>query len=158
MAQDRWTIHKFGGSSLADADCFRNVADILSKLPEGRIGIVVSAMGGMTDKLLRLTAIAERDDRAFADELHEIGDRYTQTARRLLNGEALVRILDQWGRDAGDIRDILRSIALVKSAAQRSRDIVAGYGEIWSARLMAAFLAQTFGADRAGHWIDARRV
>ncbi|HSD67992.1 MAG TPA: bifunctional aspartate kinase/homoserine dehydrogenase I [Woeseiaceae bacterium] len=158
MAQDRWTIHKFGGSSLADADCFRNVADILSKMPEGRTGIVVSAMGGMTDKLLRLTAIAERDDRAFADELHEIGDRYTQAARRLLNGEALVRILDQWGRDAGDIRDILRSIALVKSAAQRSRDIVAGYGEIWSARLMAAFLAQTFGADRAGHWIDARRV
>ncbi len=158
MTHDRWKIHKFGGSSLADADCFRSVAEILAKLPEGRIGIVVSAMGGMTDKLLRLTAIAERDDRAFAEELREIGDRYTQTARKLLNGDALVRILDQWGQDAADIKDILRSIALVKSAPQRSRDIVAGYGEIWSARLMAAFLSQSFGGNRAGDWIDARRV
>ncbi len=158
MTHDRWKIHKFGGSSLADADCFRNVAEILAKMPEGRIGIVVSAMGGMTDKLLRLTTIAERDDRAFVEELREIGDRYTQTARKLLNGDALVRVLDQWGQDAGDIKDILRAIALVKSAPQRSRDIVAGYGEIWSARLMAAFLAQMLGSDRAGSWIDARRV
>ncbi len=36
MAQKRWKIHKFGGSSLADADCFRRVAAILTDQPEAR--------------------------------------------------------------------------------------------------------------------------
>jgi aspartokinase/homoserine dehydrogenase 1 len=158
VTQVRWKIHKFGGSSLANADCFENVADIVGKLPDSRIGIVVSAMGGMTDKLLRLTAIAERDDRSFIDELQEIGDRYTQAARHLLKGDVLVRVLDQWSHDAADITDILRAIALVKSAPQRNRDVVAGYGEIWSARLLAAFMGQKFGDEVAGCWVDARKV
>jgi aspartokinase/homoserine dehydrogenase 1 len=48
-------------------------------------------------------------------------------------------------------------LARVKSASQRSRDVVAGYGEIWSARLLAAHLGQR-DAGRAGTWIDARDI
>ena len=158
MAQNRWKIHKFGGSSLADADCFRRVAAILTDQPEASIGAVVSAMGGMTDALLRLAALAEQADDSFSDELHQIGERYSTTARELVKGEALVELLDLWGQDASDIEDILRSIALVKSAPQRSRDVVAGYGEIWSARMLASLLAQQAGSDRGGTWIDARQV
>jgi len=44
-----WKIHKFGGSSLADADCFRRVARLLLAYSDNRMGIVVSAMGGITD-------------------------------------------------------------------------------------------------------------
>jgi aspartokinase/homoserine dehydrogenase 1 len=115
-------------------------------------------MGGMTDSLLRLTVKAERDDSAFGAELRDIGARYTAAARQLVKGNSLVSLLDQWSEDASDIDDLLRSIALVKSAPQRSRDIVAGFGEIWSARLLAATLAQKLGAERAGTWIDARKV
>jgi aspartokinase/homoserine dehydrogenase 1 len=52
---------------------------------------------------------------------------------------------------------VLKAIALVKSAPQRSRDLVAGYGEIWSARLLAAFLGQE-APGRGGTWVDARQV
>jgi aspartokinase/homoserine dehydrogenase 1 len=158
VAQDRWKIHKFGGSSLADADCFRRVAAILSDQPDACVGAVVSAMGGMTDKLLRLAALAEQDDDSYTSELHQIGERYSATARDLVKGDSLVKLLDLWGQDAADIEDILRSIALVKSAPQRSRDIVAGYGEIWSARLLASLLEQQLGSERGGTWIDARQV
>jgi len=158
VAQNRWKIHKFGGSSLADADCFRRVAAILSDQPESSIGAVVSAMGGMTDKLLRLAALAEQDDDSFSSDLHLIGDRYAGAARELVKGDDLVELLDLWGQDASDIEDILRSIALVKSAPQRSRDVVAGYGEIWSARLLAKVLEQMAGNERGGTWIDARKV
>ncbi len=158
MAQNRWKIHKFGGSSLADADCFRRVAAILTDLPEASVGAVVSAMGGMTDKLLRLAVLAEQDDSSFTSELHLIGERYAGTARELVKGDVLVSLLDQWGQDAADIEDILRSIALVKSASQRSRDVVSGYGEIWSARLLASLLEKQAGSDRGGTWIDARKI
>ena len=60
MNSTSWKIHKFGGSSLADADCFRRVAGLMLERPDKQLGVVVSAMGGMTDALLNLTALAEQ--------------------------------------------------------------------------------------------------
>ena len=153
----RWKIHKFGGSSLGDAECFRRVAGILLEYPDARIGVVVSAMGGMTDALLNLAALAERADDACNTELHAIGERYAATAKDLVSGAALIEVLDAWSTDADDIREALSKIAALKSAPQRSRDIIAGYGEIWSARLLAAHLGQESG-ERGGTWIDARKI
>lgn len=158
MSDKHWKIHKFGGSSLADSKCFERVGDIIAGLPDAKIGVVVSAMDGMTDKLIHLSLMAERDDSAYIAECHQIGRRYSNTAKDLVSGERLVRLLDQWGQDAREIEDVLKAVALVKSAPQRTRDIVAGYGEIWSARLLAAHLEQKLGAERAGTWIDARQV
>lgn len=157
MSAENWKIHKFGGTSLADADCFRRVADILLKLDDTRQGVVVSAMGGMTDALLNLTQQAEQDDGGYETGLEAIGDRYATAARELLDVDALVPILDAWSKDAQDIKDVLNAAALVRSAPQRSRDVVAGYGEIWSARLLAAFLGQQ-DPKRGGTWLDAREI
>ena len=122
-----------------------------------RLGIVVSAMGGMTDALINLAILAERDDASYDKQLDAIGERYATTARELLSGDGLVETLDAWSKDAEDIRDVLKAVALVKSAPQRSRDVVAGYGEIWSTRLLAAFLGQE-APGRGGTWVDARQV
>ncbi|MDX1516759.1 MAG: bifunctional aspartate kinase/homoserine dehydrogenase I [Woeseiaceae bacterium] len=157
MSLPPWKIHKFGGSSLADADCFRRVAGLMVEAPEPRIGVVVSAMGGMTDALLDLITLAERDDANFERQLASIGERYADTAQALVDGKRRERVLDAWSRDATDIRDVLKAIALVRSAPQRSRDVVAGYGELWSARLLAALL-ETMAPSRGGAWLDARDV
>jgi len=157
LVENRWKIQKFGGSSLADADCFRRVAGILLALPDARVGVVVSAMGGMTDALLNLAVLAEQDDDRFLGELDAIGARYAAAARELVDGARYVDVLDAWGADAEDIKDVLRAIALVRSAPQRSRDVVAGFGEIWSARLLAAYLEQE-DPLRGGTWIDAREI
>ena len=157
MGKTPWKIHKFGGTSLADADCFRRVAGILLDYRDARIGVVVSAMGGMTDALLNLVALAEKDDDGFHAGLDAIGQRYTTTAEALLEGERLAEVLAPWRQDAADIRDVLKAIALVKAAPQRSRDVVSGYGEIWSARLLAALLAE-LSPERGGTWLDARKL
>jgi len=156
VAENRWKIHKFGGSSLADAACFERVAGIVLSYDDSRMGVVVSAMGGMTDALIDLVLTAEQAVDSQS-KLHVIGERYAATARELLDGDGLVRILDQWGADAEDIKDVLKSVALLKSAPQRERDVVSGYGEIWSARLLAAYL-QELSPQRGGTWIDAREV
>lgn len=158
MSGNKWKIHKFGGSSLADTECFQRVAKIIAAMPQANIGVVVSAMGGMTNDLLQLAALAEQDDNGVADLLNAIGARYSATSKGLVGGDALIDLLDQWGKDASDIDDMLKAIAMVKSAPQRSRDIVAGYGEIWSARLLAAYLRELLGPERAGSWVDARKV
>jgi len=58
-----WTVHKFGGTSVADAACVRRVAGIIAKQPEN-LGVVVSAMKGVTDDLLGLVDRAARRDGA----------------------------------------------------------------------------------------------
>lgn len=154
--EKRWEIHKFGGSSLADADCFRRVAALMLEERAECVGVVVSAMGGMTDVLLGLIGLAEENRSAeFEAVLDELAARYRAAAGDLLDGERLDRVLTGWQSDADDIRNVLRAVALVGSAAQRSRDVVSGYGEIWSARLLAAVLEQEDGA-RGGTWLDAR--
>lgn len=122
------------------------------------LGVIVSAMAGMTDNLLHLAVLAERDDKGFITELHAIGQRYADTAKSLVKEAALVAVLDAWSVDSAVLQKMLVAIASVKSAPQRARDAIAGYGEIWSARLLAAYLAQRMGTDVAGCWIDARDV
>ena len=55
-------------------------------------------MGGMTDALLRLTLLAEQDDGGCNDELQAIGERYTETAKQLIDGEQLVSRAVEDGR------------------------------------------------------------
>ena len=49
-----WTVHKFGGTSVADASCIRRVAGIIGGQRRGNQAVVVSAMKGVTDDLLGL--------------------------------------------------------------------------------------------------------
>ena len=51
MADSHWTVHKFGGSSVADAECFRRVAQIV-EAGGARQAVVLSACRGVTDALL----------------------------------------------------------------------------------------------------------
>jgi aspartokinase/homoserine dehydrogenase 1 len=158
VPKSQWKIHKFGGSSLADAECFERVAEIVGDLPPTRLGIVVSAMGGMTNSLLALVALAELNDSGSLKALHAIGVRYADTAKQLVSGELLVKLLDDWDLGAKDIEAVLANISKIKTASQQNRDAVSGFGEIWSARLLAAYLGAKLGSERAGSWVDARKV
>ncbi|HEX2139737.1 MAG TPA: bifunctional aspartate kinase/homoserine dehydrogenase I [Woeseiaceae bacterium] len=161
MTASRWTIHKFGGSSLADAACIERVGDIIADLApgsqHGRLGIVVSAMRGTTDNLLRLADLAESGGGGCATELEDLGTRYAAAAKLLLDRDSL-SLLEDWRSDAAIVEDHLQSIAAARSAPPQTRDVLAGFGEIWSARLLAAYLERRLGRERAGRWIDAREV
>src|SRR5437879_11139194 len=81
---DPWVVHKFGGSSVADADCFRRVAAILDAVPAPRVGVVLSACKGVTDALLRLVALAERQDDGYRTEIGALRARHAAIAEALL--------------------------------------------------------------------------
>ena len=73
---DPWVVHKFGGSSVANADCFRRVAAILEAIPGKRLAVVLSACRGVTDALLRLIALAERQNDNLKAEIGELRARH----------------------------------------------------------------------------------
>ncbi|MBN8279764.1 MAG: bifunctional aspartate kinase/homoserine dehydrogenase I, partial [Gammaproteobacteria bacterium] len=152
-----WHVHKFGGTSMGDADCIRRVADILVGEPVARQAVVVSAMAKTTDALLGLVAAAEQAAADVPARIEAIVTRYRSTVAALLRDKARSsQLLATFDADIADVRDVLRAITLVRQAGERSRDLVSGYGELWSSRLLAAHLAERATADRPVHWVDAR--
>ena len=91
-----WIIHKFGGTSLADENCFRSAADLLLSQREGNQAVVVSAMSGMTDLLLKLAEDVTTED--IAEPLIQaLTERYGVVARGLLSESLGSEVLSQSG-------------------------------------------------------------
>lgn len=153
-----WVVHKFGGSSVADAACFHRVADILESQSAGRLGVVLSACKGVTDELLALVAKAERQDPDFVAGLAPLRDRHAAITRELLTPDAAAAWLSDFDRDSVDIEGILKAVRLTRSAARNIHDVVAGYGEIWSTRLFREFYSVRTGRSGEVRWLDAREV
>ncbi|HEX8691056.1 MAG TPA: bifunctional aspartate kinase/homoserine dehydrogenase I [Longimicrobium sp.] len=155
MSTEQLVVHKFGGTSLATADRYRAVADIVLGRPEPRRAVVVSAMGGVTDALMRAVELAGRRDPAYRQEAAALYARHLRTAEELLPGACGHEVRAALERDFADVDDVLRAAWILRDCPRGAVDMVAGLGEVWSARLLAAHLAAR-GA-RAG-WLDAREV
>ena len=155
---DPWVVHKFGGSSVADADCFRRVAAILDSLPQKRLGVVLSACRGVTDALLKLVDLAERQDDTYRADLAALRARHATIAETLLTGESARLYLAGFDRDCHDLEGILQTVKLTRAAARNVSELIAGYGEIWSTKLFHRFLEERGGSSGQLQWIDARRV
>ena len=156
--EDSWVVHKFGGSSVADAACFKRVADIIESQPQTRLGVVLSACKGITDALLRLVKLAEEQNPAYQAELAGIRERHAVIARTLLNAESANLWLAAMDRDCHDIEGILHTVQLTRSAADNVRDLISGYGEIWSTKLFARYFETRTARAGRTQWVDARRV
>jgi aspartokinase/homoserine dehydrogenase 1 len=152
-----WTVHKFGGTSVADASCIRRVADIIGGQRRGHLGVVVSAMKGVTDDLLGLVDKASKRE-PVEPTLKTLRARHEKANVELLDAAAAKVVMAEFDKDLADIDSILKALTLVRAASNRSRDLVAGYGEIWSARQIAAFFKQTLGKAHDVLFVNARDV
>jgi aspartokinase/homoserine dehydrogenase 1 len=151
-----WRVHKFGGSSVADAACMDRVARIIEADPAQRKAVVLSACRGVTDALLTLITLAEQGSPELDDRLQELRRRHTGIAGELLAGELYDEYVAGLEADLRDIAGILQTVRLVRNASTTMRDLISGYGELWSTRLFERLLRRR----AAGHvqWLDARRA
>ncbi|WP_244596067.1 bifunctional aspartate kinase/homoserine dehydrogenase II [Pseudidiomarina aestuarii] len=151
---DQVQVHKFGGSSLADAYCYRRVARIVTEYAGASDLVVVSAAGDTTNRILAIIdakeeAAHDEDSLGIAQVLLNQLKKYQQgLINDLLSGKHQERILelseqdfDRWQGWLDGEEEITRRPELLS------------YGELWSARLLSALLIQQgITAD----YIDAR--
>lgn len=151
-----WVVHKFGGSSLADADAIRYVAGLLQGLPETRQAIVVSAMQGTTDALIEVAqAAAAGTGHAGPDWMQRfeaLRKRHLDCAEALQLDNGLRAALEQ---SFAELKHMLEGLALLGSLPDEVLDLVSGLGEQWSARMLAGVFQRE---GRAGDFLDAREV
>ena len=149
-------VHKFGGTSLADASCFRRVADIIAARPESHRAVVVSAMSGVTNALIRAVELAgARDADGYSRVLAELREKHQRALADLVPRRTAAEVDAVIERDLAAITDVLHATTLLRRSSRETLDLVAGYGEIWSAQLLHALLV-TNGTPCA--WINARDV
>lgn len=156
-SQAAWVVHKFGGSSVADATCFQRVAAIVEARKDERSAVVLSACKGVTDALYELVAAAEKRQDIDAP-LAALRKRHTDIAAELLSADAAARYADELDNDLRDIRGVQHTVQLTRTASQNVRDLVAGYGEVWSSKLMALFLRERGKRGEPVSWVDARKI
>ncbi len=132
------------------------VAKIVENDPAARKAVVLSACRGVTDALLSLVTLAEQGSPTLDDRLHELRQRHVGIAGELLRGELHDGFVAGLEADLRDIAGILQTVRLVRSASTTMRDLISGYGEIWSTRLFERLLR----TRAVGHvqWLDARET
>lgn len=151
FAELPWQVHKFGGTSVATAECFLAVARVLEHELEidpvhSCIAIVVSAVGGkpkVTDLLLdTVKAAAQRDAQGVDSLLEVVLQKHHDCLAALFVKEPSERdrLMEIIQGDIIDIRDILKTVALMKWQAARISELVSGYGELWSAQILTALM------------------
>src|SRR4030095_5283130 len=133
-----WTIHKFGGTSLANANCYRTAAEIiLSRASDQRSALVVSAMSVVTNTLIQSVTLAASQDKSYLSKLQDLKDRHLQTITELQlkdsENQSLRETIDS---DFSAIEEVLRGVWITGLAPDRIVEFVSGHGELWSAQMM----------------------
>ncbi|HEV8396139.1 MAG TPA: bifunctional aspartate kinase/homoserine dehydrogenase I, partial [Vicinamibacterales bacterium] len=106
--------------------------------------------------LLDLVSAAERQEPTAA-VLAEIRQRHIGTATEICTPDDVAAFTKELDADIKDVGQRLASVSQSKSAPQDVRDVVAGYGELWSTKLFARSLSSR-GRRGVVRWLDARDI
>jgi aspartokinase/homoserine dehydrogenase 1 len=152
-----WIVHKFGGTSVANAERYRAAAEIiLSGDRAQRAAVVVSAMSGVTNELIAAVELAARQDESYLEKLQNLLQRHLDTITDLQLTPAQTGPLRETivaGFHA--IGEVLRGVWITRLPSERIMEFVAGHGELWSAQLLNAYLV---ARGHNSSWLDARKV
>jgi len=151
-------VMKFGGTSVNDASCIERVADIIkAATQDSDVVVVVSAMRGVTDKLVEAATQSERGDHHLVAAIFQgLRERHEEAAKLLthspkqreLIGGKLEQIFQEGER-------LCREVIEQRELTQRACDSITGLGERLSAPLVAAALEERGLANEA---IDATQL
>ena len=132
-------VMKFGGSSLANAERIKNVAEIIKKNINRKPVIVVSAIGGVTDLLIELSkeAVIGTKQKALLNEI--IYKHYEIITLLKLNKD----IID---KEVKLLSDLTYGVSLLKEMNQGIADNFVSFGERFSARIVASYI-KSLGID-----------
>ncbi len=133
---------KFGGTSVGNAERMKNVAEILAdNAQRSEVVVVVSAMGGVTDMLIRAANEASRGDREnWKNVRRELAHRHREVADQLLKAAEQAEVLPRLADAVADFENLCSGFSLVREVTPRAMDTLSSLGEVMSANLMAAIL------------------
>ena len=134
-------VMKFGGTSVGDGERMRRAAEIVRERAEAETVVVVSAMGGVTDMLIRAAQEASLGDREHWKSVRqELAKRHREVADQLLPAGEQATVLPRLAEQVETFEHLCSGFSLVREVTPRAMDTLASLGELMSAALMAGIL------------------
>lgn len=153
-------VMKFGGASFTRGSQFNRVADIVAASPGPR-AVVVSAMEGVTDKLLKALPRARADEKAVPGLVKELREHHAVAVEEMgLSKDAVLQ--KQLDELFARLDRLLYGISYTEELTPKTQDLAVSFGERWSARMLAACLrarnvrSEPFDADKLGVLTDGK--
>ena len=137
-------VMKFGGTSVGDARCIRRAAEIVhSAARESAVVVVVSAMGGVTNRLISAARKAVEGQDDVSTEIDSLRQQHIDAAKVLVSDKsALENLIVELQRITAETASLCHGISLLRELTPRTYATVSSVGERLSARLMAATLRE----------------
>jgi aspartokinase/homoserine dehydrogenase 1 len=122
-------VMKFGGTSVGSVENILNVKKIVEAIEEPVV-VIVSALGGITDKLINTSVMAAKGDMAYEKELSEIISRHLDIIESVVEGDALrTDVQKQVMRLLDELSNIYKGIYLINDLSPKTSDAIVSYGE-----------------------------
>ncbi len=150
------TILKFGGSSLADGERIKAVTEIVAQAGrKERIGVVLSAMKGVTDLLIAAARRAEEGAEGHAEVLERIRGQHFAAIRMLFPPADQAAVITPLQLMFNELEEILHGVELLRECSPRTMDFVMSFGERLSCALVSAYMRQR---GLSAEIVDAREM
>ncbi|HET7840235.1 MAG TPA: aspartate kinase [Terriglobia bacterium] len=135
-------VMKFGGTSVGSAERIQGVAEIVAGYAaQAETVVVVSAMGGATDMLIRAATEASHGDREHWKGVRQtLAQRHREVADQLLSAAEQAVVLPRLAEQVTDFENLCSGFSLVREVTPRAMDTLSSLGEVMSATLVAAAL------------------
>lgn len=136
-------ILKFGGSSVAHSQNILLVENIIKKeASEGRIVVIVSALHGVTDQLIKAAESASVQDENYHKIVQDLEEKHIHLVKELIPVLAQSSWLSFVKKHFNDLEDIYNGISVLGELTDRIKDKIASYGEFLSSHIIAARLQE----------------
>ena len=144
-------VLKFGGTSVGSVESILSLKAIVEKEAQKQpIIVVVSALGGITDKLIATSVLAQKGDETWKDEFQAMVDRHHKMIDTIITDprkrEQLFNIVDSLFEQ---LRSIYFGVYLIHDLSKKTQDAIVSYGERLSSNIVATLV-------QGAKWYDSR--
>ena len=143
-------VLKFGGTSVGSAENIRKVKEIVKSQNDDVI-VVVSALGGITDKILNTSKMAVLGTEYFNTEITSIRERHEETVDELFDGEKKENVKEKVSNLLDEFEKIIHGVSMIGELTPKTLDKICGFGERLSSFIISEFI-------EGAQWIDSSQI
>lgn len=142
-------VLKFGGTSVGSVNSMLSVKRIVEGVDD-KVIVVVSALGGITDKLICTSKMAASGDDSYEKEMKEIVNRHIEMVYTVIPaGRGRELLLDLVNELLSELKDIFQGIHLIRDLSPKTSATIVSYGERLSSIIVATLI-------QGAVWFDSR--
>lgn len=146
-------VLKFGGTSVGSITSILSLKTIVeSAAKEQSVIVVVSALGGVTDQLLRISRLALAGDNSWRKDFDGLVERHRSMVQTIITDAAVREALTEEVNELlGELESLYYGVSLIQDLSKKTEDTIVSYGERISSRIVATLID---GAE----WKDSRKI